>query len=130
MTPGEYEAHLRAYLLALAAGDGDGVARRLSEAVVWHVGGSHSLSGRHEGRERVVQMLATFKERSGGTVRVLLGSVMLNAELAVVPVQFSADRAGRSLSGSGLDVFRLGPSGIEEVWLFSFDQGAEDTFWE
>jgi uncharacterized protein len=130
LTPAEYADYLRAYLAALAAGDGAGVASRLSESVVWHVAGTHPLSGRHVGRENVVRMLAAFKERSGGTVRLQPGPAMFNGALAVVPLHFSARRPGKVMSMSGVDVFRLGPSGIEEVWLFSVDQEGEDLFWE
>lgn len=129
LPPERYEAHLHAYLVALAAKDGAGVAAGLSESVVWHVGGSHPLSGRYQGRDRVLEMLAAFKERSGGTVELSPGIPMFNEDIAVVPLRFSATRLGRSMSMDGVDVFRLGPSGIEEVWLFSSDQDVEDQFW-
>jgi hypothetical protein len=74
-------------------------------------------------------MLAAFKERSGDTVRLVPGAPLFNGDLAVVSLEFSASRPGKSMSMEGLDVFRLGPSGIEEVWLFSSDQDAEDQFW-
>jgi ketosteroid isomerase-like protein len=125
----QYEQHMREYLLALASGDGAGVASRLADNVVWHVGGSHPLSGTYASRDVVAQTLLKFKERSGGTVRLVPGEPMFNGDLAAVQLQFSAHRPGKFMSMQGIDVFRLGPGGIEEVWLFSTDQQAEDDFW-
>lgn len=129
LTPDQYEQHMIDYLDALASGDGAGVASRLADGVIWHVGGNHPLSGRYETREKVAEMLGRFKERSGGTVRLLPGPPMTNGDMAAVTLQFSAHRPGRFMSMQGIDVFRLGPGGIEEVWLFSHDQQAEDDFW-
>ncbi len=129
LTPDRYHQHMVEYLEALAGGDGAGVASRLADDVKWHVGGSHPLSGTYETRDVVAEMLGRFKERSGGTVRLIPGPPMMNGDLCAITLKFSATRPGKFMSLNGIDVFRLGPGGIEEVWLFTEDQEAEDAFW-
>lgn len=127
--PDQYQQHMTDYLHALTSGDAEGVASRLSDDIVWHFAGHHPLSGTFSGRENVAAALARFRERSGGTVKLVPGPAMMNGEYAAITLNFSARRPGKSMSMPGIDVFRLGPTGIEEVWLFSLDQDAEDAFW-
>ena len=129
LTPDQYETHMREYLHALANGDGAGVSSRFADDVIFHIGGNHDLSGTYTGRDQVAATLGKFKERSGGTVRLIPGEPMFNGDICAVTLQFSARRPGKLMSQQGIDVFRLGPNGVEEVWLLSTDQEAEDAFW-
>ena len=129
LTPDQYETHMREYLHALSTGDGAGVASRFADDVIFHVGGTHDLSGAFTGRENVAAALGRFKERSGGTVKLVPGEPMFNGEYCAVTLQFTAHRPGKMMSQQGIDVFRLGPGGVQEVWLFSTDQVFEDEFW-
>ena len=49
--------------------------------------------------------------------------------LFTLPVHFKAKRDGAAISMDGVDVFRVEGDRIAEVWLFSADQPAEDSFW-
>lgn len=120
-----------AYDEALATGDMAGVAAALHADVVWHQPGVHSLSGDHHGPNGVMALLGGFMERSAGTFALSKsGPAMVNGAYVAQPVSFSATREGREpLSMDGVDVFRVEDGLIREVWLYSSDQPAEDTFW-
>jgi hypothetical protein len=54
---------------------------------------------------------------------------MVNGDLVAIPVHFSAKRDQAELSMDGVDVLRVDGDHTVEVWLFSANQHAEDTFW-
>jgi uncharacterized protein len=54
---------------------------------------------------------------------------MANGNLVAVPVHFTAQREGSSMAMDGVDLLRIEGDQIAEVWLFSADEQAEDTFW-
>lgn len=116
---------------ALAAGDLPGVAAALHPEVVWHQPGAHPLSGDHHGPDGVLTLLGGFMERSAGTFALSkTGPAMVNGAYVALPVTFSGSREGREpLRMAGVDVFRIEDGLIREVWLYSADQPAEDTFW-
>ena len=55
---------------------------------------------------------------------------MANQDMVAATLHFMAERPDRRpLSMDGVDVMRIAGGKIKEVWLFSGDQSAEDTFW-
>lgn len=121
-----------AYDDALRSGDISAVRALLSPDIVWHQPGSSDVSGDVSGPNAVIDLLSSLMVKSGGTLTVATETVMVNGPMVAVNVRFDASRAdGWRLEMGRVDVFRIdGPQGlIDEVWLFSADQEAEDLFW-
>jgi predicted SnoaL-like aldol condensation-catalyzing enzyme len=54
---------------------------------------------------------------------------MVNDNLVVSPVHFTAKSGHRKLDMTGVDLFEVKDGKITQVWLFSDDQVKEDEFW-
>ena len=121
---------MRTYIESLSKGDMETVGNLLADDVIWHQPGDSHLSGLHSGKQNLFAHLGKFMELSGNTFRVSkVGSVMANGDMVAATLHFMAERAGRKLSMDGVDAMRIAGGKIKEVWLFSGDQAAEDTFW-
>lgn len=122
---------VREYFEAVAAGDLAKLPTLLSDTLVWHQPGASDLSGKHEGRDAVFGLIGKFMERSQGTFRFdSIGNILANGDLVAVTLHFSASTQDRSMSMPGIDVLRIEDGKIQEVWVFSDDQLAEDAFWK
>ena len=128
MTPTDV---FHAYYRALTTGDIAGLTELLDENIIWHQPGAGKLSGTYHRRDDVLALFGEFMQLSGGTFRIdRLDDVMANGDLVAATLHFAAEREGREpLSMNGIDLFRVAEGRIAEVWLFSADQTAEDTFW-
>lgn len=123
-------AVVRDYFEAVGRGDLEAVGRAFANDIIWHQPGSGSLSGVHQGKEAVFALLGKFMERSQGSFRIdKYGTLMAQEDLVSTTLHFSAARAGASMSMGGVDVLKVKNGQIQEVWLFSEDQPAEDAFW-
>lgn len=121
---------VRRYFDAVTRGDLEAVGNTFSSDIEWHQPGEGTLSGLHRGKEAIFTLLGQFMERSGGTFRIdSVGPLMAQGDLVATSLHFCAERLGASISMSGVDVLRIAGGRIREVWLFSEDQAAEDTFW-
>jgi ketosteroid isomerase-like protein len=122
---------MRGYVDSLSKGDMEAVNQLLADDVTWHQPGRSHLSGLHSGKKDLFAHLGRFMELSGNTFRVTeVGSVMANDDMVTATLHFMAERPGRTLSMDGVDVMRIAGGKIQEVWLFSADQAAEDAFWK
>ena len=99
---------LQSFLEAYAAKDAEGVGRALADDAVWHVGGTHQLSGDYRGREAILGYFDRVGEETGGTLR--LEPRHLDVTMAEA---FQFDGDGR----------------IREFWAHATDQDAIDRFW-
>lgn len=121
----------RAYFDRLAAGDLPGLAELFDPAVVWHQPGASHLSGIYTGADELFPHLGRFMTLSDGTFRIDgVDHIMVNGDLAVSTLRFSAERAGKAITMAGVDLLRVLDGRIVEAWLFSGDQVAEDSFWD
>lgn len=121
---------VRDYFEAVATGDLAKLPELLSDTLVWHQPGASDLSGTYEGRDAVFGLIGSFMERSQGTFKFdSIGNVLANGNLVAVTLHFSGSAGDRSMSMEGIDVLRIENGKIQEVWLFSADQDAEDAFW-
>jgi uncharacterized protein len=121
---------MQTYVDSLSKGDMETVGKLLDDQVIWHQPGNSHLSGLHNGKEKLFAHLGKFMELSGNSFRVSkVGSVMANGNMVAAPLHFMAERKGRKMSMDGVDVMRIESGKIKEVWLFSGDQAAEDSFW-
>ena len=121
---------VREYFNAVANGDLAKLPDLLSETLIWHQPGSSDLSGTHKGRDVVFGLIGKFMERSQGTFKIdSIGNILANGDFVAVTLQFSGKTDSRAMSMAGIDVLRIENGKIQEVWLFSDDQAAEDAFW-
>jgi hypothetical protein len=67
---------------------------------------------------------------TNGTLEIAVtGAPMVNDDVFVLSVHFTAKRDGAELSMEGVDVLKVDGDKIVEVWLFSANEKDEDAFW-
>ena len=121
---------VREYFDALSAKDFAAVAALLADDIVWHQPGGNQFSGTHRGGSAVNDMIGGMMSVSRGTFELsLTSSPMANGNLVAASVHFAAQREESSMAMDGVDLLRIEGDQIAEVWLFSADQQAEDSFW-
>lgn len=121
---------IMAYAEALGKGDVPTAFLYFSEKVQWHQPGNNQFSGLKSGADEIGKMIGGMMEVSGGTFALTpAGNLMVNGNLVAMPLRFSGTIDDRKMDMSGIDLFLVEEGKITEVWLFSDDQEAEDTFW-
>jgi uncharacterized protein len=69
-------------------------------------------------------------ETSLGTFAIdKIHTLMANGDLVAATIHFSGRHDDASMSMDGVDLLRITAGKITEMWLFSGDPAAEDTFW-
>lgn len=119
-----------AYTEALSRGDFGAVFETMSDDVLWHMGGEHSLSGVISGKPALGERLGEFAKRSNGTFRMMTNWAASNDGFVAASVVSLAERGEEKLKDPGIDLFRIENGKIREVWTFAEHQEAEDKFWE
>ena len=119
-----------AYTEALSKGDFEAVFDKMSDNIVWHMGGESSLSGIIKGKQALGERLGEFAKRSNGTFRVITNWAASNDCFVVANVVSLAERGEEKLNNPGIDLFRIENGKIQEVWTFSEQQESEDKFWD
>ncbi|MGK6317664.1 nuclear transport factor 2 family protein [Neorhizobium sp. DT-125] len=121
---------VRDYFDAVASGQLGKLNDLLSDTLVWHRPGSSDLSGTYNGRDAVFGMIGKFMERNQGSFKFDgIDNILGNGNYLAVTLHFSGKTNNQSMSMDGIDVLRIRDGRIQEVWLFSQDQAAEDAFW-
>lgn len=121
---------IMAYAEALGKGDVPTAFSFFSEEVQWHQPGSNQFSGLKKGADEIGKMIGAMMEVSKGTFALTPnGNLMINGNLVAMPLRFSGTIDDRKMDMVGIDLFQVEAGKITEVWLFSEDQEAEDTFW-
>lgn len=121
---------LQTFLDAYAAGDRDALARSLSADSVWHVGGTHRLSGDYHGRDAILDYFRTVGRETEGTLTLQPLELMANDERGAAFLQVRGERAGRTIDTTMAEAVVFGPDGtIAEFWAHASDQDAIDEFW-
>ena len=119
-----------AYAEALGKGEVPTAFSYFSENVRWHQPGDNQFSGLKNGVEEIGKMIAGMMEVSKGTFALTTNSnLMVNGDLVAMPLHFSGTIDDRKMDMLGVDLFKVENGKITEVWLFSDDQEAENTFW-
>ena len=121
---------ISAYLEALGKGDVGLAFSFFSPNAQWHQPGSHKFSGVKSGIEAIGKMLGGMMEATQGTFELKpYGNLMVNGNMAALPVRFSGTVEDRNIDMTGVDLFEVNEGKITGVWLFSDDQELEDKFW-
>jgi ketosteroid isomerase-like protein len=123
-------ARLEAFLSAYADHDAERIGAALSEDAVWHVGGTHRLSGDYRGRDAVLEYFDRVGKETSGTLRLEPIEMMANDERAAAFLRVTADRADQRLDVTMAEAFQFDGQGrIREFWAHATDQAAIDRFW-
>lgn len=121
---------LEAFLEAYAAGDGSRMRQYLAEDAVWHVGGTHRLSGDYHGANAILDYFARVAEETEGTLRLERLELIANAERGAAFLRVLGERGTRRLDVTMAEAFHFDDGGrIREFWAHANDQDAIDHFW-
>src|SRR5437762_1746513 len=111
---------ISAYLEALGKGDVGLAFSFFSPNAQWHQPGSHKFSGVKSGIEAIGKMLGGMMEATQGTFELKpYGNLMVNGNMAALPVRFSGTIEDRNIDMTGIDLFEVNKGKITGVWLFS-----------
>ena len=112
--------------IAYAAMDIQTINSLVSDDVVMHIPGQHPLSGRHAGRDAAWTYLGQVAEVSGG-----VGGFDVTATSADDNGHGTAILIGtiRDFIRPVVHIWRAEGDQFVEYWEHSFDQDAEDAFW-
>jgi len=118
------------YLAAYAEGDTEALAGYFDEDIVWHVAGSHGLSGDYSGRPAVLDDLARAQDAAGGTLSLAPIEVVASDEHVALFVRVTGERLGKALDVELVEMFKVSPDGRwAEFWSMANDQSQVDEFW-
>lgn len=126
----EQVRRLEKWLAAYDDQDRDAMADSLAEDAVWHVGGTHRLSGDYRGRDAILGYFDAVRNETGDSMKLKPLEVLANDRHGAAFLRVTAERDGRRLDTVVADAFRFGDDGrILEFWAHSADQSAIDEFW-
>lgn len=121
---------LEAWLAAYGNHDREAMAESLAEDAVWHVGGTHRLSGDYRGRDAILGYFDAVRGETANTMRLEPLEVLANDRHGAAFLHVTAERRGRQLDVVVADAFRFDEDGrIREFWAHATDQRAVDEFW-
>ncbi len=118
------------YLNDFAMGDFAALRNYYSDDVVWHVAGSHQLSGDYHGRDELFAYFDKVKKLTGGTLTLRAESILASDEHIALFVRASGKRGGKRLDAVLVEAFNVRPDGRwSEFWSMADDQREVDEFW-
>lgn len=121
---------LRRFLEAYAVKDAESIGGTLADDAVWHVGGTHRLSGDYRGRDAILEYFERVGEETGGTLRLEPIELLANDQRGAAFLRVTGDRGDRHLDVIMAEAFHLDGKGrIREFWSHATDQEAIDRFW-
>lgn len=120
----------REFLDAFGRGELESLGAFFSEDVVWHVGGSHPLSGDYVGRDALVAYFLRARDESGGSLRLAPSAILANDEHVALFLRVTGERDGRTLDVEMAEMMEVRPDGLwSEFWSMPDDQASVDAFW-
>jgi ketosteroid isomerase-like protein len=112
------------------SGDHDAMRGFLTDDIVWHVGGSHEMSGDYRGVDEVVNYFRDVRKATAGTLQVEPVEVLANGRHASIFMHVTAHRDVRMLDVLLAEALTLDEDGRwSEYWALANDQDAVDAFW-
>lgn len=119
------------YFSSLAKGDLETLGGLLADDVIWHQPGQGKLSKTYYGKSEVFELFGKFMAISQNSFKIdSVLSIMANGPFVAAQIHFSAKKSGgQSISMDGIDLMKIEKNKIKEVFLFSADGNAEDSFW-
>jgi len=124
------EEHLKRFMDAYAANDADALRGLLADDAVWHVGGTHPLSGDYRGVSEILDYFNNVGAETKGTIALHPIEIMANDTRGATFLRVTASREGRELDVTMAEAFTFDEQGrIREFWAHATDQNAIDEFW-
>lgn len=121
---------LRAFLDAYAANDVEALRSALADDAVWHVGGTHPLSGDYRGADAIVDYFGRVGQETDGGLRLEPLEVLANDTRGAAFLRVTGSRGGRTLDVTMAEALEFDDAGrIREFWAHATDQAAIDEFW-
>jgi ketosteroid isomerase-like protein len=121
---------LRAFLAAYAAKDTESIRAALADDAVWHVGGTHRMSGDYRGADAILAYFDQVGTETGGTVQLETLELLANDHRGAAFLRVTGERAGRHLDVTMAEAIHFDEEGrIHEFWAHATDQDAIDRFW-
>jgi ketosteroid isomerase-like protein len=123
-------ARYRRMMEAFNTGDlGSVVSDVVAPNVEYVIPGRSPIAGHAHGLPALLELLGRAKERSGGTLRLDLRSVVADDEYLFAYGRVSATRGGKTLDSDHCVVFRFADGKIVEGRTIPVDLYAFDAFW-
>src|SRR5687768_13283604 len=108
---------LESWLDAYGQHDRDTTRDTLAFSAVWHVGGTHPLSGDYRGRETILGYFDRVREQAADTMQLERLEIIANDRHGAAVLRVTADRRGKQLGTVAVDAFRFDDDGrIAEFW--------------
>ena len=122
---------LRAFLDAYASGDPDALRATLAEDPIWHVGGTHALSGDYRGRDAILDYFARVGTETDQTLRLEPIELLANEARGAAFLRVTGKRGDRTLDVTMAEAIQFDGDGrIQEFWAHATDQDAINRFWD
>jgi ketosteroid isomerase-like protein len=127
---GDQVRRLEDWLAAYGSHDRQTMLDSLADDAVWHVGGTHPLSGDYRGRDAVLGYFDTVRERTADSMRLERLEVIADDRYGAAFLRVTATRGEKRLDTVVADAFRFDDDGqIAEFWAANANQPAIDEFW-
>lgn len=121
---------LESFLDAYAENDVPGIRDCLAEDAVWHVGGTHRLSGDYRGASSIIEYFERVAEDTRGTLHLEPLELLANDERGAAFLKVTGERGDHHLDVTMAEAFQFDDAGrIKEFWAHATDQAAIDHFW-
>ena len=121
---------LEAWLAAYGEHDRETMMNSLADDAVWHVGGTHRLSGDYHGRDQILAYFDSVRNETADTMSLEPLEILANDRHGAAFLRVTAERDGRRMETVVADAFRFDDEGrIVEFWAHNADQSAIDEFW-
>lgn len=121
---------LREFLEAYADRDADRIAAALTDDAVWHVGGTHRLSGDYRGKTAILEYFQQVGAETGGTLELQNTELLANDRRGAAFLRVTATRGDQELDVAMAEAFQFDEDGrIREFWAHAADQDAINRFW-
>lgn len=121
---------LETFLAAYSAGDAGVMGDCLAEDAVWHVGGTHRLSGDYRGVSSILEYFERVTDETDGSLRLEPLELIANDQRGAAFLRVVGERGDRHLDVTMAEAFLFDDAGrIREFWAHATDQDAIDRFW-
>lgn len=121
---------LQHFLDAYESGDAAAVGELIAPDAVWHVGGTHRLSGDYRGREAILEYFNTVSTESSASLRLHPMELLANDVRGAIFLRVTGERGGRQLDVTMAEAIVFAADGtIAEYWAHATDQDAINSFW-
>jgi hypothetical protein len=122
---------LETFLDAYAARDVLVMRDCLADDAVWHVGGTHRMSGDYRGASSILEYFERVGEETSRTLHLERLELLANEERGAAFLRVIGERGDQHLDVTMAEAFQFDDSGrIKEFWAHATDQDAINRFWE